>query len=143
MAELNEIIPGVAVDILESYSFKKISFRKKLFYSIACTRVKKRNSFTVTYLANNGEEAVGEIAYFMKIVMTDHEDCHLPYFLAAVHQMTPSPVKDIMANVVVSTVNKQLGYHLQPYSSDRFAFTLVSTLLINHYYHNTVKQNHK
>ena len=127
LAELNEIIPGAAVDILESYSFKKICFRKKLFYSIACTRVKRRNSFTVTYLANDADEGVGEIDYFMKIVVKGR---HTPYFLAAVHQITPSPDKHVMANVVVSTVNKQLGYHLKPFISDRFAFVLSFTTII-------------
>jgi uncharacterized phage protein gp47/JayE len=60
---LNELIPGTAVNSqLDLYSFKKIIFRKNMFYSKACEKVKKRNSYTVMYTSNTGDGRVGEIA---------------------------------------------------------------------------------
>ena len=105
LAELNEVIPGVAVDIQQSHSFKKILFQKKFHYSMACTKVKKRNSYTVSYIDNNGLKKMGEIALFLKIVVKD-KVCH---FLAAVHEMIHCPQEAITNSIVLSTISAELG----------------------------------
>jgi hypothetical protein len=114
---LNELIPGTAVNSqLELYSFKKIIFRKNMFYSKACEKVKKRNSYTVIYTSNTGDGRVGEIAYFLKVKDQVENICH---FLAAMYEMKSFPDEAIMANVVVSTINKDLGHHLLPFHEER------------------------
>ena len=92
LAALNELIGGAAVNVVESYRFKKMIYRKQLFYSKSCTKVKKRNSYTVTYLASNGILKVGRILHFLKVVLAeDFLESNL-YGLAAVEELeTPLP----------------------------------------------------
>ena len=47
---VNELIPGAAVNTQEAFRLRKISYRNQLFYSKSCSKVKKRNSYTVVLL---------------------------------------------------------------------------------------------
>lgn len=114
LAALNELIGGAAVNVVELYRFKKMIYRKQLFYSKSCTKVKTRNSYTVIYLASNGVFKVGRILHFLKVVLAeDFLESNL-YGLAAVEELEPCHNEEIMAGIDVSTFNTELGSHLKP-----------------------------
>jgi hypothetical protein len=86
-----------------------------MFYSKACEKVKKRNSYTVMYTSNTSDGRVGEISYFLKVKDQVENVCH---FLAAMYEMKSFPDEAIMANAVVSIINKDLffvSFFFSPY----------------------------
>ena len=106
LAAVNELIPGAAVNTQEAFRFRKISYRNQLFYSKSCSKVKKRNSYTVVFVGMDGRLKVGMILYFLKVLLL--ENGH-PYHLAAMQQLQPYPEEDIMAGIDVTSLNKELG----------------------------------
>ena len=117
LATVNELIPGAAVNTQEAFRFKKISYKNQIFYSKSCSKVKKRNSYTVVFVGGDGNLKVGMIVYFLKVLLL--ENAH-PYHLAAMQQLHPYPEEDIMAGIDVTTLNKELGHHMKPFRNPRF-----------------------
>jgi hypothetical protein len=68
---LNELIFGAAVNVEQAYNFKKVIYKKQMVYSKLCTNIKKRNRYTLTYLASNGEDNFGQMLYFLKVSMAE------------------------------------------------------------------------
>ncbi|CAB3985352.1 Hypothetical predicted protein [Paramuricea clavata] len=89
LAELNELIFGAAVNVEQAYNFKKAIYKKQMFYSKLCTNIKKRNSYTITYLASNGEEKFGQILYFLKVSMAETFGENNEYCVAAIEELQP------------------------------------------------------
>ena len=44
---------------------------RQIYYSKSCTKVKKRSSYTISYVASDGTRKVGMIVYFMKVLLAD------------------------------------------------------------------------
>ena len=116
LAAINELIPGAAVNVQEAFQFKKINYRKQVFYSKSCMKVKKRNSYTVIFVGNDGAFRLGMIAYFLKVLLVEETAAH---HLAAVEELHPCPEEGLMAGVNVSTLNKELGCYMKPYRQPR------------------------
>lgn len=116
LAAVNELIPGAAVNTQEAFRFRKISYRNQLFYSKSCSKVKKRNSYTVVFVGMDGRLKVGMILYFLKVLLLENDH---PYHLAAMQQLQPYPEEDIMAGIDVTSLNKELGHHLKPFKKPR------------------------
>lgn len=110
MASVNELIPGSVVNVAEAYQFKKIYYKSQTFYSKACTKVEKRNSYTISYLNGNGELSFGVILRFLKVVL-DHSEENA-YYLAVVQQL-----KESEDGLLTTSSN---GIHLKPVNYDRY-----------------------
>ena len=64
LAATNELILGAAVNVEQAFQFKKINFKKQVFYSKSCSKVKKRNSYTIAFMGNDGTLKIGMISSF-------------------------------------------------------------------------------
>ena len=117
LAAINELIPGAAVNTQESFKFRKINYRNQIFYSKSCSKVTKRNSYTVVFVGRDGNLKVGMILYYLKLLLLG--DTH-PYHLAAVQELHLYPEEKIMAGIDVTTLNNKLGEHLKPFHYPRF-----------------------
>lgn len=69
LAAINELIPGAAVNTQESFKFRKINYWNQIFYSTSCSKVTKRNSYTVVFVGRDGNLKVGMILYYLKLVL--------------------------------------------------------------------------
>lgn len=116
LAALNELIPGAAVDTQEAFKFRKISYKKQIFYSKSCSKVKKRNSHTIVYGGSDGTLKVGMIVYFLKVLLVENA---LPHHLAAVQPLEYYPEEEIMAGINVTTLSQDLGHHMRPFRHPR------------------------
>ena len=117
LAALNDLLPGAAVNVNDSWSFNKIIYEKQMFYSQNCRRVKKRNSYTVIYTAPNGKKSCGCIAHFLKVVLVNQDN--QSHYLAAIKELQPYEDEAILSGVTISTNSVELGGHLKPYKYDR------------------------
>ena len=117
LVSINTIIPGAAVDTQEAFRFRKINYSSQIFYSKSCSKVTKRNSYTVVFVDGDGNLKVGMIINFLKVLLLRNA---CPYHLAAMQQLQPYPDEDIMAGIDVSSLNKKLGNHLKPFHLPRF-----------------------
>ena len=117
LAAINEIIPGAAVNTQEAFKFRKINFRNQKFYSKSCSKVTKRNSYTVVFVDGAGGLKVGMILYFLKVVLLGNDT---PYYLAAMQQLYPNPEEGVMARIDMTTLNRELGSYLHPFKYPRF-----------------------
>lgn len=118
LALLNEVIPGAAVNVKEAYTFKKICFQKQTFYSMVYTKVRKRNSYTASYVSRDGTLAVGCIVNFVTVVLANNDN---PYWMVAVQELQATPNHDLFTGIDTTGVQnvEQLGGHLKPYSYNR------------------------
>ena len=116
-AAINELIPGTAVNTQESFKFRKINYRNQIFYSKSCSKVTKRNSYTVVFVGRDGNLKVGMIQYYLKLLLIGNAH---PYHLAAVQELQPHPEEGIMAGIDMTTLNNKLGGHLKPFHYLRF-----------------------
>ena len=116
LAAINELIPGAAVNTQESFKFRKINYWNQIFYSTSCSKVTKRNSYTVVFVGKDGNLKVGMILYYLKLVL---RNAH-PYYLAAIQELHPYPEAGIMAGIDVTTLNNNLAGHLKPFCFPRF-----------------------
>lgn len=116
LAAINELIPGAAVNTQESFKFRKINYWNQIFYSTSCSKVTKRNSYTVVFVGRDGNLKVGMILYYLKLVL---RNAH-PYHLAAIQELHPYPEAGIMAGIDVTTLNNNLAGHLKPFWFPRF-----------------------
>jgi hypothetical protein len=114
LASLNELLPGVVVNIVESILFAKIMFKGDIFYSQRCRNVKKRNSYTVSFPHHTGVLSYGYIAYFLKVVL-DHSSDQV-YHLAAIHQLEHCPGEGILCGLRSSLTH---NVHLKPFKHVR------------------------
>lgn len=64
LAAINELILGAAVNVEQAFQFKKINFKKQVFYSKSCSKVKERNSYTIAFMGNDGTLKIGMISSF-------------------------------------------------------------------------------
>ena len=117
LAAINELIPGAAVNTRESFKFRKINYRNQIFYSKSCSKVTKRNSYTVVFVGRDGNLKLGIIVYYLKLLLLGNAH---PYHLAAVRELHPYPEERIMAGIDVTTLNNKLGGHLKPFYFPRF-----------------------
>ena len=117
LAAINELIPGAAVNVELAFKFKKINFKKQVFYSKSCSKVKKRNSYTIVFEGSDGTLKIGMIHYFLKVLLVEDS---LPHHLAAIQELHPHLEERITAGTNVTTLNKELGCHLKPYRYPRF-----------------------
>ena len=121
LAAINELIPGAAVNVEQAFQFKKINFKKQVFYRKSCSMVKKRNSYTIAFVGNDGTLKIGMISYFLKVLLVeDSPPCHL----AAVQELHPHD-EGVTGRINVTTLNKELGCHLRPYCHPRFLLNIV------------------
>ena len=67
LALLNEAISGAAVNVSEAYTFRKLFLNRQTFYSMAYTKVRKRNSYTVSFVTRDGSLGIGYIVNFVKV----------------------------------------------------------------------------
>ena len=88
-----------------------------MFYSKSCTNVKKRNSYTITYLTSSGVQKVGQILYFLTVSLAEIYDETNKYHVAAINELQPCNNTGVMDNITITTFNKELGCHLKPFTS--------------------------
>ena len=119
LASLNEFLPGVAVSLVESLLFSKIMFKNQVFYSERCSNVKKRNSYTVSFL-RHGVLSYGCIAYFLKLT-THHHGIQI-YHLAAINELHHRPGEGIMCDERLLLAN---NLHLKPFRLVRLVLLYV------------------
>ena len=117
LAVINELIPGAAVNTQEAFKFRKIYYKNQIFYSKSCSKVTKRNSYTVAFAGKDGNLKVGMILYFLKVLLLENAN---PYHLAAMQQLKPFPEEGIISRIDVTTLNNELGDHLKPFQNPRF-----------------------
>ena len=117
LAAVNELIPGAAVNTQESFKFRKINYRNQIFYSKSCSKVTKRNSYTVVFVGRDGNLKVGIIVYYLKLLLLENAR---PYHLFAVRELHPYPEERIMSGIDVTTLSNRLGGHLKPFHFPRF-----------------------
>ena len=79
-------------------------------------KVTKTNSYTVSYLSQHGDLAVGFIVTFMKVVLTTQDE---PYYLAALRNLHERPNDGHFSDVKNMTNSKELGVHLKSYQYEK------------------------
>ena len=117
LAALNELIPEAVVNTQESFKFRKINYRNQIFYRKSCSKVAKRNSYTVVFVGRDGILKVGIIVYYLKLLLCGNGH---PYHLAAVQEIHPYPEEGVMTGIDVTTLNNKLGGHPKPFHYPRF-----------------------
>lgn len=82
------------------------------------TKVRKRNSYTVSYVSGDGTLAVGCIVNFVKVVLANNDN---PYWMVAVQELQATTNHDLFTGIDTTGVQnvEQLGGHLKPYSYNR------------------------
>lgn len=104
LAAVNELIPGAAVNTQESFTskFRNINYRNQIFYSKSCSKVTKRNSYTVVFVGRDGNVKMGMILHYLKLLLLGNE------IVTAVQELHPYPEERIMAGIDVTTLNNKL-----------------------------------
>ena len=102
LSSLNEILQRNGISSVtpsERVSvFYRLSLNRTLYYSAKYGRVKKRNSFTVKYISNDGNIAYGQIQYYV---------CNA-LMLAVIKKVSPCGLLHEIVHITIDTLDKVL-----------------------------------